>query len=324
VEILDDSFVTDAVPVRQRPLKALINIILGCNKNCSYCIVPSTRGREVSRSPEDVVREATHLAEHGWREITLVGQNVNSYKGTDARGNTVDFGGLLRLVDQVRPSVRIRYVTSHPRDCNASHISAVAESPNVCENFHLPVQAGSTRVLKKMYRGYSRERYLRLVDRVRAEVPDATLTTDLIVGFPGETDAEFRETLSLVREVQFDSAFMYMYSPRPGTVSADRFSADERPLDVKKARLAELIELQEGNSLKKNRARIGSVEEVLIEDDAPRTAGDLLARTRGDGMVIVPGPREWIGRTMRVKVFDANGHTLRARPLEVPEPALAR
>lgn len=323
VEILDDSFVTDAVPVRQRPLKALINIILGCNKNCSYCIVPRTRGREVSRAPEDVVREAAYLAEHGWREITLVGQNVNSYKGVDADGNTVDFGGLLRLVDRVRPSVRIRYVTSHPRDCNESHISAVAESPNVCENFHLPVQAGSTRVLKKMYRGYSRERYLRLVDRVRAAVPDATLTTDLIVGFPGETDAEFRETLSLVREVQFDSAFMYMYSPRPGTVSAEKFADEELPLEVKKARLAELIELQESISLRKNRARIGSVEEVLVEDVAPRTPGDLLARTRGDGTVILPGPREWIGRTMNVEVLDANGHTLRARPLDVPEPALA-
>jgi tRNA-2-methylthio-N6-dimethylallyladenosine synthase len=314
VEILDDAFVTDAVPVRQRPLKALINIILGCNKNCSYCIVPRTRGREVSRAPEDIVREAAHLADHGWREITLVGQNVNSYRGVDRDGQPVDFGGLLRLVDRVRPSARIRYITSHPRDCNDSHIAAVAECENVCENFHLPAQSGSTRVLRRMYRGYSRERYLRLVDRVRAAVPNATLTTDLIVGFPGETDAEFRETLSLVDAVRFDSAYMYMYSPRPGTVSADRLGADELPLELKKERLAELIALQERISLEKNRSRVGSVEEVLVEDVAPRTPGDLLARTRGDRMVILPGPDSWIGSLMDVEIVDANGHTLMAKP----------
>jgi tRNA-2-methylthio-N6-dimethylallyladenosine synthase len=314
VDILDDAFVTDAVPVRQRPLKALINIILGCNKNCSYCIVPRTRGREVSRPPEDIVREAAHLADHGWREITLVGQNVNSYRGVDADGRPVDFGGLLRLVDRVHPSVRIRYITSHPRDCNESHIAAVADCENVCENFHLPVQSGSTGVLRRMYRGYSRERYLRLVDRVRAAVPDATLTTDLIVGFPGETDAEFRETLSLVEEIRFDSAYMYMYSPRPGTTSADKFAADELPLELKKQRLAELIRVQERISLEENLARVGSVEEVLVEDLAPRTPGDLLARTRGDRMVVLPGPDSWIGGLMNVEIVDANGHTLRARP----------
>lgn len=319
VEILDDAFVTDAVPVRQRPLKALINIILGCNKNCSYCIVPRTRGREVSRPSEEIVREAAHLTSHGWREITLVGQNVNSYRGASATGGTVDFGGLLRLVDRVRPAARIRYVTSHPRDCNESHIEAVAECENVCENFHLPVQSGSTRVLRRMYRGYSRERYLRLVDRIRAAVPDATLTTDLIVGFPGETDADFRETLSLAREVGFDSAYMYMYSPRPGTVSAEKFAGEGTPLEIKKARLAELIELQESISLEINRRAVGTVEEVLIEDTAPRTPGDLLARTRGDKMVVLPGPADWIGRLMNVEIVAANGHTLSARPTRAAE-----
>jgi tRNA-2-methylthio-N6-dimethylallyladenosine synthase len=312
VEILDDSFVADVVPVRQRPLKGLINIILGCNKNCSYCIVPMTRGREVSRAPEEIVVEASQMAERGWREVTLVGQNVNSYRAVDAGGARVDFGALLRLVDRVRPAMRVRYITSHPRDCNESHVRAVAECENVCENFHLPAQSGSTAVLRKMHRGYSRERYLRLVDRARAAVPDATLTTDLIVGFPGETDADFRETMSLVEEVRFDSAYMYMYSPRPGTTAAEKFD-DHVPLAIKKERLAELIARQEAISAEINRSAIGSTLEVLIEDDAPRTPGDLLARTRGDKTVILPGPREWIGRTLDARVEGANAHTLFAR-----------
>lgn len=312
VEILDEAFSAEVVPVRQRPLKALVNIILGCNKNCSYCIVPMTRGREVSRAPEDVIAELLHLAEHGYREITLVGQNVNSYRGRDREGREVDFGGLLRLADRALERVRIRYITSHPRDCNASHISAVAECANVCENFHLPVQSGSTAVLRKMYRGYSRERYLRLVDAVRSAVPEATLTTDIIVGFPGETAEDFRETMSMVEEVRFDSAYMYMYSPRPGTRAA---GLKELPMEVKKARLAELIARQEAISAEINRGLIGKTVEVLIEDKAPRTAGDLLARTRGDKMVILPGDESLIGEFAEVSVIEANAHTLRARLL---------
>lgn len=313
-EILDDSFVTDVVPIRQRPLKALVNIILGCNKNCSYCIVPQTRGREVSQAPEKIIAEARSLAEHGYKELTLVGQNVNSYKGVNESGEPVDFGGLLRSVSAACPDLRIRYITSHPRDCNEAHISAVAESPGVCENFHLPVQSGSTRVLRKMYRGYSRERYLRLVDKVRSAIPDATLSTDIIVGFPTETDDDFRETMSLMEEVRFDSAYMYMYSPRSGT----RAAADhgEHSIEVKKARLAELIERQEAIQAEINRDLIGTRFEVLVEDSAPRTPGDLLARTRGDKMVIIPGPADWIGGLMEVEITEANGHTLHARAVE--------
>jgi tRNA-2-methylthio-N6-dimethylallyladenosine synthase len=310
VEILDEAFSAEAVPVRQRPLKGLVNIILGCNKNCSYCIVPTTRGREVSRAPEDVVAELWHLAEHNYREITLVGQNVNSYRGTDRTGSEVDFGGLLRLADRALDNVRIRYITSHPRDCNASHISAVAECANVCENFHLPVQSGSTAVLKKMFRGYSRERYLRLVDAVRSAVPEGTLTTDIIVGFPGETDADFRETMSLVEAVRFDSAYMYMYSPRPGTRAAH---LKDLPIDVKKARLTELIARQEAISAEINRGLIGKPAEVLIEDKAPRTPGDLLGRTRGDKMVVLPGPDSMIGEFVEVQITSANAHTLHAK-----------
>lgn len=320
VDVLDESFPADVIPVRQRPLKGLINIILGCNKNCSYCIVPATRGREASRAPEEILAEARHLADRGYRDVTLVGQNVNSYRGVDAAGGPVDFGSLLRLVDRVSPAMRIRYITSHPRDCNEAHISAVADCENVCENFHLPVQSGSTSVLRKMYRGYSRERYLRLVDRVRSAVPTATLTTDIIVGFPGETEEDFSQTMSLIEQVRFDSAYMYMYSPRPGTKAARDFK-DAVALETKKERLAHLIERQEAIGAEINRAMIGRKTQVLIEDEAPRTPGDLLARTRGDKMVILPGPKEWIGRMAEVEVVQANAHTLMARAAKDPAPA---
>lgn len=313
VEILDESYPADVVPVRQQPLKALVNIIFGCNKNCSYCIVPRTRGREVSRPVADILAEVSQLAARGYREVTLVGQNVNSYRPEGADAGT-DFGALLRQVSQAAGPAWVRYITSHPRDCNEAHIAAVAECPNICENFHMPVQAGSSAVLRRMRRGYTRERYLELVGRIRSVVPTATLTTDLIVGFPGETQEDYEQTLELVREVRFDAAYMYLYSPRPGTPAAEEFP-DQIPLEVKKERLARLIALQEQINLEVNRARIGEELEVLIEDRAPRTAGDLLARTRGDKMVILPGPEEWIGQVRRVTVHDANGHTLHAHPV---------
>lgn len=312
VEILEESYPTDAVPLRQRPLKALVNIIFGCNKNCSYCIVPRTRGREVSRPPEAILEEVRSLAERGYKEITLIGQNVNSYR-PDGPGQGLDFGGLLRQVGAAAGEAWIRYITSHPRDCNEGHIAAVAETPNVCENFHLPVQAGSSAVLRAMRRGYTREKYLELVEKIRARVPDATLTTDLIVGFPGESDADYEQTLDLVRQVRYDAAYMYIYSPRPGTPAAEEFT-DQIPLPVKKERLARLIELQERISLERNQAMIGRTVTALVEDVAPRTEGDLLARTRGDKMVILPGPAEWVGRFIDIAITDANGHTLFGRP----------
>jgi tRNA-2-methylthio-N6-dimethylallyladenosine synthase len=333
VEILDESYPADVVPVRQRPLKALVNIIFGCNKTCSYCIVPRTRGQEVSRPWREIVAEAEQLAARGYREITLVGQNVNNYRQPGE--GTKSFGNLLRRVADAAARAAaastssplstastatpdtapwIRYITSHPRDCNDAHIAAVAETPNACENFHLPVQAGGNAVLERMRRLYTHEDYLDLIDRVRRAVPNATLTTDLIVGFPGETDAEFERTLDLVRAVRYDAAYMYLYSTRPGTPAAEEFK-DHIPLEEKKDRLARLIELQEAISLEKNRATIGETLRVLIEDTAPRTPGDLLARTRGDKMVILPGPPDWIGRFVDVTVHAANGHTLFARAM---------
>jgi tRNA-2-methylthio-N6-dimethylallyladenosine synthase len=319
VEILDEAYPADIVPVRQRPLKAPVNIIFGCNKSCSYCIVPRTRGREESRLVEDILAEVCNLIEHDYREITLVGQNVNSYRGVNTAGEKIQFGGLMREVDRVIAEsgreVWVRYITSHPRDCNTGHISAVAECASVCENFHLPVQAGANNVLARMRRVYTREHYLELIGKVRAAVPAATLTTDLIVGFPGETDEEFEQTLDLVRQVRYDAAYMYMYSTRPGTPAAEEFK-DHIPLAVKKERLARLIELQEAISFEKNQSLVGTRERVLVEDVASRTPGDLLGRTRGDKMVVFAGPPEWVGRFLEVEIASANGHTLMGKACE--------
>lgn len=310
VDTLDEAYPAGVLPVRQRPLKALVNIILGCNKQCSYCIVPFTRGREQSRPGCDIVADCERFAAAGAREITLVGQNVNSFRAPGE--GTASFGNLLRRVGAAAPGSWIRYITSHPRDCNAAHIRAVAETPNVCENFHLPVQAGSDRILARMKRLYTRESYLELVRRIREAIPTASLTTDLIVGFPGETEAEFEETLDLIRRVRFDAAYMYLYSPRPGTPAAADYR-DHVPLAERKRRLARLIELQETIGLENARALIGQTLDVLVEDVAPRTQGDLLARTRTDRMVILPGTPDRIGTFARVKIHDANAHTLFAR-----------
>ena len=307
VEVLDDAYPAGVVPVRQRRLKALVNIIYGCDNSCSYCIVPRTRGREQSRPWREIVAEARRAVDDGARDVTLVGQNVNSYRQGGEGADS--FANLLRRVGEAAPEAWIRYITSHPRDCNEAQIRAVAETPNVVEHFHLPVQSGGNLVLERMGRKYTRDSYMELIERVRRAVPGAAVTTDLMVGFPGESEAEFEQTLDLARRVGFDSAYMYLYSPRPGTPAAERFR-DHIPLAEKKRRLAALIELQEAIGLERARAMVGSEVEVMVEDAAPRTPGDLLARTRGDRMVILPGPAGWIGRRLRVKVRDANAHTL--------------
>jgi len=319
-EILDESYPADVIPVRQRPLKGLVNIIFGCNKSCSYCIVPRTRGREMSRPWREITGECIHLAGHGYREITLVGQNVNSYR--QEKEGTKSFGNLLRRVNDVLSdhhhqdgsTAWIRYITSHPRDCNEAHINAVADCENVCENFHLPVQSGDDEILRRMRRNYTSGGYRDLITRVREKVPAATVTTDVIVGFPGETERQFQQTLDLVRETRYDAAYMYMYSSRPGTPAAEEFK-DHIALEVKKDRLARLIDLQESISREINLGCIGQVLPVLVESKATRTPGDLLARTRGDKMVILPGPAEWIGQIIDVGINDANGHTLFANAL---------
>lgn len=304
VDVFDPPYPRQARAVRRNRLRALVPITYGCDNFCTYCIVPYTRGREVSRSPGEILEEIGRLVAEGCREITLVGQNVNAWRAEGMR-----FADLLRRVGAAAPEAWVRYITSHPRDCDEAHIAAVAETPNVVEHFHLPVQAGADEVLRRMGRGYTRGHYLGLVERVRRAVPSATVTTDLIVGFPGEGEAEYEQTLDLVGRVRFDAAFMYAYSPRSGTPAAERLN-DHVAMEEKQRRLAGLIELQEGISLEVNRGWIGAQAEVLIEGRAPRTRGDVLGRTRGDKMVVLPGGEEWIGRFRRVEIREANAHTL--------------
>src|SRR5689334_5093775 len=243
---------------RERRFQAWVQISMGCNSVCAYCIVPSVRGREVSRRPGEILAEVEGLACAGVKELTLLGQNVNSY-GRDVGS---DFAELLRACDDVEGIERIRFTSPHPKDFRAPVIAAMAECESVCEHAHLPLQSGSTRVLKAMRRTYSRERYLRLVHELRAAIPDLALTTDLIVGFPGETEAEFAETLEVVEEVGFDSAFTFVFSPRRGTEAATL--PDQVPDALKTERIERLIDLVQRIALSRNRTRIGRVEEVLV------------------------------------------------------------
>jgi tRNA-2-methylthio-N6-dimethylallyladenosine synthase len=247
---------------------------MGCNSVCSYCIVPSVRGKEVSRRPGEILAEVEGLAREGVRELTLLGQNVNSY-GRDLGS---DFAELLRACDAVEGIERIRFTSPHPKDFRAPVIAAMAECESVCEHAHLPLQSGSTRVLKAMRRTYSRERYLRLVDELRAAIPDLALTTDLIVGFPGETEAEFEETASAVEQIGYDGAFTFVYSPRQGTEAASM--ADQVPEDVKRERIERLIEVVQRVAGARNQERIGRVEEVLVEGPSRTDASLLRGRTR--------------------------------------------
>lgn len=295
------SFVAE--PLRKNPLKARVTVMYGCNNDCSYCVVPRTRGREWSRPAAEVVAEVTRLAQGGWREVMLLGQNVNSYH--DGRH---DFPDLLRLVAGVEGIERIRYVTSHPKDLSERLIEVVATTPKICENFHLPAQAGGDRVLARMNRGYGHDDYLRLTERIRRAIPRAAITTDLMVGFPGESEEDFTDTLDLARSVRWDSAFTFMYSPRDGTAAA-RWP-DDVPVAVKKERLRRLIEIQGAISAEINEALVGSRQEVLVEGPSRRSDEMLMGRTRGDKVVIFAGPNDLVGRMIELKITRASAYTL--------------
>jgi tRNA-2-methylthio-N6-dimethylallyladenosine synthase len=277
---------------------------------CTYCIVPAVRGREQSRRPGEIVAEVTRLAESGVREITLLGQNVNSWGRDLAPELSTEFGGLLRACDDVPGIERIRFTSPHPKDFRDPVVEAMAECASVCEHVHLPAQSGSSRVLKSMRRTYDRDRYLRLVKRLRAAVPDLALGTDLIVGFPGETEHDFQQTLSLVGDVRFDSAFTFIYSPRAGTEAATL--PDQVPDEEKHERLERLVEVVQRTASEQNVARIGLIEEVLVEG-ASRTDSDLQrGRTRRNTMVNFAGSAA-AGSIVDVIVEDATSTTLRGR-----------
>jgi tRNA-2-methylthio-N6-dimethylallyladenosine synthase len=293
---------------RERRFQAWVQISMGCNSVCSYCIVPSVRGREVSRRPGEILAEVEGLAREGVRELTLLGQNVNSY-GRDVGSS---FAELLRACDAVDGIERIRFTSPHPKDFRADVIAAMAGCETVCEHAHLPLQSGSTRVLKAMRRTYSRERYLRLVDELRGAIPDLALTTDLIVGFPGETEAEFEETVGAVEEVGYDGAFTFVYSPRHGTEAASM--EDQVSEDVKRERIERLIEVVQRTAQARNRERVGRVEEVLVEGPSRNDQELLRGRTRRNTTVNFAGTAA-PGELVPVTIEAATSTTLRGTQL---------
>jgi tRNA-2-methylthio-N6-dimethylallyladenosine synthase len=305
-----EHFAADLPLHTERRFQAWVQVSMGCNSVCAYCIVPAVRGREQSRRPGEIVAEVEQLAAVGVREITLLGQNVNSWGRDLAPGLHTEFGELLRACDGVPGIDRIRFTSPHPKDFRDPVIAAMAESESVCEHVHLPAQSGSSRVLKAMRRTYDRPRYLRLVERLRSEIPDLALGTDLIVGFPGETDAEFEETLSLVEEVQFDSAFTFIYSPRAGTEAAAL--PDQVPDEVKHARLERLVDVVQRGAAEQNARRIGLIEQVLVEGSSRTDPALLRGRTRRNTTVNFAGSAQ-AGELADVVIEAATSTTLRGR-----------
>jgi tRNA-2-methylthio-N6-dimethylallyladenosine synthase len=299
------------LPLRgERRFHAWVQVSMGCNSACAYCIVPAVRGREQSRRPGDIVAEVTRLVDTGVREITLLGQNVNSW-GRDLRPEIkTEFGELLRACDAVSGIDRIRFTSPHPKDFRTPVVSAIAQCPCVCEHIHLPAQSGSSRVLKAMRRTYDRDRYLRLVDTLRDAIHDLALGTDLIVGFPGETEHDFEETLSLVEEVRFDSAFTFIYSPRQGTEAASM--PDPVPDEVKHTRLEALVDRVQRIAAERNAERVGRIEEVLVEGPSRTDSTLVRGRTRRNTTVNFSGDAV-AGDLVDVLVDDATSTTLRGR-----------
>jgi tRNA-2-methylthio-N6-dimethylallyladenosine synthase len=293
---------------RERRFQAWVQVSMGCNSKCAYCIVPAVRGREQSRRPGEVVAEVTKLAQEGVREFTLLGQNVNSY-GRDLLPDVrTDFGELLRAVDAVEGVARIRFTSPHPKDFRAPVIAAMAECASVCEHTHLPLQSGSSRILKAMRRTYSRERFVRLADELRAAIPDLALSTDLIVGFPGETEDDFQETLEAVEEVGFDSAFTFVFSPRRGTEAA--VMSDQVSEEVKRERIEHLVDVVQRVAAERNDRRVGRVEEVLVEGPSRTDPALLRGRTRRNTTVNFTGAAS-PGELIDVAIEAATSTTLR-------------
>ena len=296
----------DISPVRmdRNGISAFISIMRGCNNVCSYCIVPYTRGKERSRDPYTIVREAQELWENGYKEVTLLGQNVDSYKWED-----VGFAQLLEMVAAVNPDLRVRFSTSHPKDISDEVIYTMARHENICRHIHLPVQSGSSVMLEKMRRKYDREWYLERVDKIREVMPDCGITTDVIAGFCGETEQDHQDTLTLMEKVVFDSAFMFAYSERPGTL-ASKVYPDDIPYEVKTARLNEIIALQGRMSLKSNEKEIGKVMKVLVEGPSKKNPQELCGRAGSNKMCVFPSRGEKPGDYCLVKVTSVTSATL--------------
>ena len=342
VELSTTETYRDIVPERicGPHISGFVSIMRGCNNFCHYCIVPYTRGRERSRDVESILRECRDLQERGYKEVTLLGQNVNSYHdlqslprplqgrgerrddatvhpslGGDGGGWSVFFPSLLRMVAREVPQMRVRFTTSHPKDMSDETLRVIAEEPNICHHIHLPVQSGSDRILKLMNRKYTREWYLGRVDAIRRIIPDCAISTDIFVGYCSETEEDHQQSLSLMREVGYDSAFMFKYSERPGTYASKHFP-DDVPEEVKIRRLNEMIALQNELSAEANRRCIGKEYDVLLEGVSKRSREELFGRTGQNKVVIVPRAGLHIGQTVSVRITDSSSATLKGEKVK--------
>jgi tRNA-2-methylthio-N6-dimethylallyladenosine synthase len=320
LSLCDDVSFPLGVTRRFDPVKAYVTIIEGCNEFCSFCVVPYTRGHERMRSKSEILAEVQDAVATGRREVQLLGQIVNHYQAPD--DPTCDFTGLLEAVHDVPGVERIRFASPHPRHVSDRFLDAMQRLPKICRHLHLPVQSGSTRVLAAMRRRYSRESYLELVAKIRHRLPDVALSTDMIVGFPGETDADFEDTLSLTRAVGYHSMFSFKYSARPNTL-ADKRLAEDVPEPEKTRRIVELQALQRGIQSTLNEALIGQGVDVLVDAVSRRRDTELSGRTSGNVVVNFPGPAEWTGRTIRVRVERTGPHSVWGRACGIDLPAVA-
>ncbi len=312
VELSTTETYRDVVPSRitGNRVSGFVSIMRGCNNFCSYCIVPYTRGRERSRQVESILREVADLREKGFREVTLLGQNVNSYRCTDeSTGETVDFPRLLALVAENAPDMRVRFTTSHPKDMSDDTIAVIASHPNICNHIHLPVQSGSDSVLKAMNRKYTRQWYMGRIEAIRKAIPDCGISTDLFTGFHNESEEDFRQTLELMRMAAFDSAFMFKYSERPGTL-ASREMPDNVPEEVKIERLNRMIALQNELSAESNRRDVGKVFEVLVEGVSKRSTQQWVGRTQQNKTCVFPRGDFRVGDFVKVRVTGSSSATL--------------
>lgn len=301
----------DVIPTRlgSNGVGGFVSIMRGCNNFCSYCIVPYTRGRERSRELQSILNEVDDLRRRGFKEVTLLGQNVNSYRFVDADGSVTDFPRLLATVAEFAPEMRVRFTTSHPKDMSDETIDVIAAHPNICRHIHLPVQSGSNAVLKAMNRKYTREWYLGRIEAIRSRIPECGISTDLFTGFHGETEEDFQLTLELMREARFDSAFMFKYSERPGTLAA-RTMPDNVPDEVKTERLNRMIALQNELSAASNLSDVGKTFEVLVEGFSKRSREQLMGRTSQNKAAVFPRGDHKKGDFVRVRVVGASSATL--------------
>jgi tRNA-2-methylthio-N6-dimethylallyladenosine synthase len=316
-----DETYADISPVRldKSGVSAFVSITRGCDNMCSFCVVPFTRGRERSRDPNTILRECQELFDAGYKEVTLLGQNVDSYRWNmtskgeikDNSQKTVNFAQLMEMVAQLNPMLRVRFSTSHPKDMTDDVLHVIAKYENICPCIHLPVQSGSSSVLERMNRGYSREWYLERIEAIRRIIPGCAVTTDIITGFCGETEEDHRQTISLLEKVKFDFAYMYTYSERPKTL-AERKYEDDVPAEIKSKRLTEVIDLQQKNSLYNNKKHIGQIQEILVEGESKKSPNELMGRNLWNVKVVFPKGNYKKGDYAKVKITDCTTATLLA------------